>query len=95
MFKPLIGKTMEPYVDDMITKSLSVKEHVSDLHGTFDILRKFQMRLNHEKCNFKLTAGKFLSFMVSKTLKILERYPISDPPAQLRKCKVLLGELQI
>ena len=31
VFKPLIGKTMEVYVDDMITKSKISKEHVG--HG--------------------------------------------------------------
>ncbi|XP_052292047.1 uncharacterized protein LOC127900835 [Citrus sinensis] len=40
VFKPLIGKTMEVYVDDMITKSKIPKEHVRHLEETFGLLRK-------------------------------------------------------
>lgn len=44
MFKPLIGKPIEMYVGDMITKSIKPKLHVSDLRVTFHILLQFQMR---------------------------------------------------
>ncbi|XP_019258056.1 PREDICTED: uncharacterized protein LOC109236338 [Nicotiana attenuata] len=32
---------------------------------TFDILRKYNMKLNSEKCAFRVGSGKFLGFMVS------------------------------
>lgn len=41
IFKPFIGKTIEVYVDDMLTKSLKAKDHIYDLRQTFDILRKY------------------------------------------------------
>ncbi|XP_052295858.1 uncharacterized protein LOC127901870 [Citrus sinensis] len=65
VFKPLIGKTMEVYVDDMITKSKIPKEHVRHLEETFELLRKYKMKLNPEKCAFGVESGKFLGFMVS------------------------------
>ncbi|KAH9750796.1 Ribonuclease H [Citrus sinensis] len=65
VFKPLIGKTMEVYVDDMITKSKISKEHVRHLEETFGLLRKYKMKLNPEKCAFGVESGKFLGFMVS------------------------------
>ncbi|KAJ4715114.1 Retrovirus-related Pol polyprotein from transposon opus [Melia azedarach] len=64
LFKEQIGMTMEIYVDDMITKSMKIADHVSHLRGTFDVLRKFGMKLNPEKCAFGVVAGKFLGYMV-------------------------------
>ncbi|KAJ4728684.1 Retrovirus-related Pol polyprotein from transposon opus [Melia azedarach] len=64
LFKEQIGKTMEIYVDDMITKSMKIADHVSHLSGTFDVMRKFGMKLNPEKCAFGIAAGKFLGYKV-------------------------------
>ncbi|KAJ4715162.1 Retrovirus-related Pol polyprotein from transposon opus [Melia azedarach] len=64
LFKEQIGRTMEIYVDDMITKSMKIADHVPHLRGTFDVLRKFGMKLNPEKCAFGVAAGKFLGYMV-------------------------------
>lgn len=66
MFKDQIGKNMEVYVDDMLVKSTSRKEHVGDLRETFKVLRKYKMKLNPSKCAFGVASGKFLGFMVSQ-----------------------------
>ena len=52
IFKPLIGQTMEVYIDDMITKSKNSVDYVRHLEETFDQLRKYRMKLNPEKCAF-------------------------------------------
>lgn len=65
IFKPLIGHTMEVYVDDMITKSKEPRDHVKHLEETFELLRKYEMKLNPEKCAFRVSSGKFLGFLVS------------------------------
>ena len=65
IFKPLIGRTMEVYVDDIITKSKSPDEHVKHLEETFGLLRKYKMKLNPKKCAFGVGLGKFFGFMVS------------------------------
>ena len=41
MFKDLIEKTMEVYVDDMLVKSRMVGDHVEHLGQMFEILRKY------------------------------------------------------
>ena len=64
MFVGLLGTTMEVYVDDMLVKSLQAYQHVKHLEETCQILRKYQMRLNPNKCAFKVSFGKFLGFMV-------------------------------
>ena len=64
-FKPLIRRTIEVYVDDMITKLKNPNKHVEHLDETFGLMRKYKMKLNPEKCDFGVESGKFLRFMVS------------------------------
>ncbi|XP_024024059.1 uncharacterized protein K02A2.6-like [Morus notabilis] len=56
---------MEVYVDDMLIKSVRASHHVDHLGEMFNILRKYRMKLNPQKCAFGVGSGKFLSFMVS------------------------------
>ena len=56
IFKNLIGKTMEVYVDDMVVKSKKKQDHINDLRKTFCILRKYQMKLNPSKCAFGVSS---------------------------------------
>ena len=65
IFKLLISHTIEVYVDDMITKSKKPVDHVKHLEETFDLLRKYHMKLNPEKCAFGISSDKFLGFLVS------------------------------
>ena len=66
MFKDLIGKTMEVYVEDMLVKSRMTGNHVEHLGQMFEILRKYQMKLNPLKCAFGVGSKKFLGFMVNQ-----------------------------
>ncbi|XP_057780030.1 uncharacterized protein LOC130998612 [Salvia miltiorrhiza] len=66
MFERLIGHTMEVYIDDMLVKSIQAKDHIDHLKQTFNILRKYDMKLNPTKCSFGVTAGKFLGYMVTE-----------------------------
>ena len=65
MFAHKIGRNVQVYVDDMLVKGLHEDDHLDDLRETFDTLRSYNMKLNPNKCAFRVTAGKFLSFMVS------------------------------
>lgn len=65
MFQTQIGRNMEVYVDDMLVKSLTTGGHVADLTEAFGNLRRYRMKLNHQKCAFGVDSGKFLGFMVS------------------------------
>ncbi|KAK4406465.1 hypothetical protein Sango_0653000 [Sesamum angolense] len=40
MFKDLIGKTMEVYVDDMLVKSKEEEEHLNHLQAAFEVMRR-------------------------------------------------------
>ncbi|KAM2087084.1 hypothetical protein ACFX1R_024557 [Malus domestica] len=66
IFTIQIGKNMEFYVDDMLDKSKHVDQHITNLSETFTILRRYQMRLNPNKCAFCVDSGKFLGFMISQ-----------------------------
>lgn len=64
MFEKKIGKNMEVYVDDTVVKSESPFNHAIDLREIFGQIKKYNMRLNQEKCNFGIRSGKFLGFML-------------------------------
>ena len=66
MFKEMIGKTMEVYIDDMIVKSFKAADHIAHLEETFGILQKYRMMLNPSKCIFGVSSGKFLGFLITK-----------------------------
>ena len=65
IFKPLVGHTMEVYIDDIMVKSKTRGEHALHLQEVFHLLRKYDMKLNPSKYAFGVSAGKFLGFMVS------------------------------
>ena len=77
MFKPLLGKTMEVYIDDMLVKSKQRPDHVTHVQEAFDLLRAYSMKLNPLKCAFVVNAGRFLGFMVTQR-------GIEANPAQLK-----------
>ena len=60
-----MGKSIEVYTDDMVVKSKLVSEHLRDLGGIFEVLRKYKLRLNVSKCSFRVGLGKFLGYMVT------------------------------
>ena len=65
MFKSLLGKNIEIYVDDMVVKSKMVSEHLGDLRVIFEVLKNYKLRLNASKCSFGVRSGKFLGYMVT------------------------------
>ena len=66
MFRPLLGKTMEVYIDDMLIKSKERPDHTTHLQQAFDLLRTNGMKLNPAKCAFGVSAGRFLGFMMTQ-----------------------------
>ena len=65
VFHDMIVQNVEVYVDDIVVKSDSCEQHISDLKEVFQALRKYRMRLNPEKCAFGVEGGKFLGFMLT------------------------------
>ncbi|KAK0576327.1 hypothetical protein LWI29_015495 [Acer saccharum] len=64
MFARQIRRNMEVYVDDMLTKSITVDRHRDDLRETFDVLVRYGMKLNPAKCVFGVPSGRFLGYQV-------------------------------
>ena len=66
MFRPLLGKTMEVYIDDMLAKSKERPDHAGHLQEAFELLRAYGMKLNSSKCAFGVSTSRFLGFMVTQ-----------------------------
>jgi len=64
IFKGMLGRNVEVYVDDFVVKSESYQQHIKDLQEVFQALRNHNMRLNPNKCVFGVEGGKFLGFML-------------------------------
>ncbi|XP_072077773.1 uncharacterized protein [Arachis hypogaea] len=60
-----IGRNVEVYVDDMVVKTKVGHPHIEDLDEIFTQVRKYNMRLNPEKCAFGVQGGKFLGFILT------------------------------
>lgn len=57
---------MEVYVDGMVVKSKRKGDHLDDLTESFNLLRKYQKKLNMEKCIFVVQNRKFLGYVVTQ-----------------------------
>ena len=73
VFKAQRGRNLECYVDDSIVKSKTDEEHVRDLEETFNLLRKYRIKLNPKKCIFGVRSGKFLGYIISQ--RGIDAYP--------------------
>nr|XP_017225259.1 PREDICTED: uncharacterized protein LOC108201488 [Daucus carota subsp. sativus] len=98
MFKDQIGKTMEVYVDDMLVKSKRDAGHVAHLSEMFEILRKYRMKLNPQKCVFGVESGKFLGFMVNHrgieaNLAKIRALLDMKSPANIKQVQSLTGRI--
>ena len=65
IFRPLIGKSMEVYIDDMLVKSKERPDHTRHLQETYELLQRYNMKLNPLKCAFGVSLGKFLGYFVT------------------------------
>jgi hypothetical protein len=65
-FKGQIGRNLEVYVDDIITKSRRRNNLIANLEETFNNLRRFNIKLNLKKCTFGVLQGKLLSYIITE-----------------------------
>ena len=66
IFKPLIGRTGEVYIDDIVVKRKTREDHTHHLQKVFHLLKRYDMKLNPSKYAFGVSTGKFLGFMVTQ-----------------------------
>jgi hypothetical protein len=65
VFEKQIGRILKVYIDDTIVKTPEDKDPIADLQETFIKLRRYDLRLNPNKCTFGVEARKFLGFMLT------------------------------
>jgi len=66
VFRDLIGRMVEAYVDDIVVEFKKATGPVADLDKTFRCLRAKGIRLNLKKCVFRVPRGMLLGFIVSE-----------------------------
>nr|GEV15254.1 reverse transcriptase domain-containing protein [Tanacetum cinerariifolium] len=70
-FHKQIGGNLEVYVDDLVIKSRTKDEIISDIEETFKTLREINMKLNPKKCTFGVEEGMFPGYKVNtKGIKV-------------------------
>jgi hypothetical protein len=62
--KDQVSRNVLSYVNDIIVASKK-ESYISDLSETFDNMRESNLKLNLEKCIFRVTRGKVLGCLVS------------------------------
>jgi ribonuclease HI len=60
-----LGRNIFTYVDDIVVASKNKEDHLADLTETFANMRDAPLRLNPEKCVFRVRQGKILGYLVS------------------------------
>ena len=98
IFKPLVGRTVEVYINDIMIKRKTREEHTQHLQEVFYLLRRYDMKLNQSKCTFGVSADKFLGFMVTKKGIEVSPYQIktvmeTPAPSNKKELQLLIGKL--
>jgi len=62
----MIGRNVQAYVDDMVVTSQVKDQHVTHLEKLFTTIPKYKLKLNPEKCVFRVEGGKFLGFLLTE-----------------------------
>ena len=100
LFHNMIHHEIEVYMDDMIAKSRTTQDHLTDLRKLFQRLKKYQLRLNLNKCAFGVTSKKLLGFIVNDRgieidptkVQVIRSMPAPKTKKEILK---LLGEDQL
>lgn len=66
MLSHQIEQKLEVYIDDMIVKTVEGCNYDEYSDDVLQSIKKYRMRLNPTKCTFKVQAGKFLGFILTK-----------------------------
>jgi hypothetical protein len=93
-----VGRNIFTYVDNIVVASKNKEDHLADLVETFANMRDTRLRLNPEKCVFRVCQGKILGYLVSH--RGIEANPTKiqaiinmTPPQSARDVQRLTGRL--
>ena len=94
-FADQLHRNVEAYVDDVVVKTKTQDQFITDLEETFNSLRKFRWKLNPTKC-VGVPFGKLLGFIMSN--RGIEANPekinaimAMDAPATIKDVQKLTG----
>ncbi|GFX99330.1 transposon Ty3-I Gag-Pol polyprotein [Trichonephila clavipes] len=65
ILKPVIGRFVSVYMNDVIITSPSFNEHLEHLNRVFTLLRDAGLTLNKEKCHFTRDQFKYLGIVIT------------------------------
>jgi hypothetical protein len=65
IFRDLVGRIIEVYIDDIVVESKKTGDLVTDLMEVFAKLQEHGVKLDPEKCIFGVLRGMLLGFVVS------------------------------
>ena len=91
LFHDMIHHEIEVYIDDMIARSQTEEENLDHLQKLFDRLKTYKLKLNPNKCTFRVRSGKLLGFIVNdKGIQVdpAKVKAIQDMPAPRTKKEV-------
>jgi hypothetical protein len=66
IFHELLGIIVEVDIDDIVVESASLDSHLADLRLAFEKMRQYGLKMNPLKCDFGVSAGKFLGFIIQE-----------------------------
>ena len=92
VFRHMIHKEMEVYVNDMVVRLETFEEHCRDLEKFMERLTKFNVRLNPKKCVFAVSSCKLLGYVVSSkgividpdNIKAIQEMPVPKTEIEIR-----------
>ncbi|KAK4384639.1 Transposon Tf2-12 polyprotein [Sesamum angolense] len=98
IFDDIFHKNVECYVDDLVVKSKKRENYFHDLRKVFELLRRYQLKMNPSKCAFGVTSGKFLGFIIRQRGIEIEQAKINailrmPEPRNIHELKSLQGKL--
>src|SRR6185312_16075860 len=64
IFHDLLGVVLEVYIDDIVIKSAGLNFHLADLKFALERMRRYGLKMNPLKCAFRVSAEKFLGFII-------------------------------
>nr|GEW34103.1 reverse transcriptase domain-containing protein [Tanacetum cinerariifolium] len=93
-FQKQIGRNLEVYVDDLVIKSRTKHEIMSDIEETFRNLREINMKPKPKKCTFGIEEGMFLGYKVNtKGIKKSDFQWTAKAEVAFKQMKQLIAEL--
>ena len=81
MFHDMMHQEIEDYVGDIGVKSKRREDHLETLRKVFERCRLYKLKMNPLKCDFGVSAGKFLGFLVHNRVCTLRLYLASNGEA--------------